>query len=102
MKKNLILTVWGRPEYAAAAEAALQVVGESDVIGVSMRQLAAVFEKESVGRGAVYVLGVGLGDDEESFASVDPSGSLARLVASRPQLRWWSVSEIDGHATGGK
>lgn len=60
MKKNLILTGWGRSEYAAAAAGALRAVGEADVIGVSMRRLTDVLERESAGRGAVYVLGVGL------------------------------------------
>lgn len=57
MASNLILTGWGRSEYAAAAAGALRSVGEADVIGVSMRRLAAVLEEESAGRSRVYVLG---------------------------------------------
>ena len=75
MEKNLILTGWGRSEYAAAAAVALRAVGEADVIGVSMRRLADVLERESAGRCAVYVLGVGLGNDEEAFAAA--SGRIA-------------------------
>ena len=44
MDKNLILTGWGRAEYAAAAAATLRAVGEADVVGVSMRRLVAVLE----------------------------------------------------------
>ena len=91
METNLILTGWGRSEYAAAAAVALRAVGEADVIGVSMRRLADVLERESVGRCAVYVLGVGLGDDEESFASV------ARKVAARGvDVAYLSMFEMDG------
>ena len=91
MEKNLILTGWGRSEYAAAAAVALQVVGEADVVGVSMRRLAAVLESESTGRNAVYVLGVGLGDDDESFASV------ARKAAARGVgVAYLSMFQMDG------
>ena len=77
MERNLILTGWGRSEYAAAAAVALKAVGEAEVIGVSMRRLVSVLEMESVGRSAVFVLGVGLGDEEEAFAAV------ARQIAAR-------------------
>jgi len=59
-KKNLILTGWGRSDYAAAAAVALRAIGEADVLSVSMRRLADVLEKESAGHEVVYVLGVGL------------------------------------------
>ena len=65
MGKNLILTGWGRSDYAAAAAVALKAIGEAEVIGVSMRRFVSVLEMESAGRGAVFVLGVGLGDEEE-------------------------------------
>ena len=61
MKKNLILTGWGRTDYAVAAAVALRAIGEADVLGVSMRRLADALVKASEGREAVYVLGVRLG-----------------------------------------
>ena len=60
VSKQLILTGWGRSDYVAAAAVALKAIGEADVLGVSMRWLAYVLEKESVGHEVVYVLGVGL------------------------------------------
>ena len=60
MSKQLILTGWGRSDYVAAAAVALKAIGEADVLGVSMRRLADVLEKESAGHEVVYVLGIGL------------------------------------------
>ena len=60
MSKQLILTGWGKSDYVAAAAVALKAIGEADVLGVSMRRLADVLEKESAGHEVVYVLGVGL------------------------------------------
>ena len=91
MEKSLILTGWGRSEYAAAAAVALQVVGEADVIGVSMRRLAAVLESEADGRDAIYVLGVGLGDDEEAFAT-----AASKIAAQGVVIVYLSMFEMDG------
>jgi len=91
MKKSLILTGWGRSEYAAAAAVAQRALGEADVVGVSMRRLADVLEKESLGRRSVYVLGVGLGDDEESFAAV-----AGRVAAKGVSVAYLSMFEVDG------
>lgn len=91
MKKNLILTGWGRSEYAAAAAVALRAVGEADVIGVSMRRLVAVLERESVGRSFIYVLGVGLGDDEEAFAT-----AASKIAAQGVAIAYLSMFEMDG------
>lgn len=90
MDKNLILTGWGRSDYAAAAAVALKAVGEAEVIGVSMRRLVSVLEMESAGRGAVFVLGVGLGDEEEAFAAV------ARQIAARGvRIVYLSMREME-------
>ena len=91
MEKSLILTGWGRSEYAAAAAGALRAVGDADVIGVSMRRLVAVFESESAGRDAVYVLGVGLGDDEEAFAA-----AASKIAARGVAIAYLSMFEMDG------
>ena len=91
MKNNLILTGWGRLEYAAAAAGALRAVGEADVIGVSMRRLADVLDRESAGRCAVYVLGVGLGDDEEAFAT-----AASKIAAQGVDVAYLSMFEMDG------
>lgn len=91
MKNNLILTGWGRAEYAAAAAVALRAVGEADVIGVSMRRLADVLERESVGRSFIYVLGVGFGDDEEAFAT-----AASKIAAQGVVIAYLSMFEMDG------
>ena len=91
MEKNLILTGWGRSEYAAAAAGALRALVAADVIGVSMRRLTDVLEKESVGRSAVYVLGVGLGDDEEAFAT-----AASKIAARGVVIAYLSMFEMDG------
>lgn len=91
MKNNLILTGWGRSDYAAAAAGALRAVGEADVIGVSMRRLAAVLESEADGCDAVYVLGVGLGDDEEAFAT-----AASKIAARGVAVAYLSIFEMDG------
>ena len=61
MKKSLILTGWSKPEYVAAAAAALEALkGKADVAGVSMDRLADVLAERGPNYSAVYVLGVGL------------------------------------------
>ena len=61
MKRSLILTGWSKPEYVAAAAAALEALkGNADVAGVSMDRLAEVLVARGPNYSAVYVLGVGL------------------------------------------
>ena len=91
MNKQLILTGWGRSDYAVAAAVALRAVGEADVLGVSMRRLADVLEKESEGREAVYVLGVGLGNEAEAFAE-----AARRLAAKGTLVSYLSMFKMEG------
>lgn len=59
--KNLVLTGWSKPEYVAAAAAALEALkGKADVAGVSMDRLAEALTERGPDYSAVYVLGVGL------------------------------------------
>lgn len=95
MEKNLILTGWGRSDYAVAAAVALRVVGAADVLGVSMRRLADALVKESVGREAVYVLGVGLGNEAEAFAE-----AARRLAANGTAVSYLSMFKMDGDVRG--
>ena len=90
MNKNLILTGWGRSDYAVAAAVALRAIGEADVLGVSMRRLADALEKESVGRESVYVLGVGLGNEAEAFAEV-----ASRVVAKGTVVSYLSMFKME-------
>ena len=89
-KQKLILTGWGRSEYAAAAAVALKAVGDADVLGVSMRRLAAVLEGEAADRSRVYVLGVGLGDDGGAFVE-----AARRIVAGGVSVAYLSMHEMD-------
>ena len=60
-KKTLVLTGWSKPEYVAAAAAALEALkGKADVAGVSMDRLADMMAERGPQYAAVYVLGVGL------------------------------------------
>ena len=61
MGKSLILTGWSKPEYVAAAAAALEALrGKADLAGVSMDRLADVLTERGPSYSTVYVLGIGL------------------------------------------
>ena len=61
MGKSLILTGWSKPEYVAAAAAALEALrGKADLAGVSMNRLADVLTERGPSYSTVYVLGIGL------------------------------------------
>ena len=90
VKRALILTGWGRSDYAVAAAVALRAIGEADALGVSMRRLADVLEKESVGRVAVYVLGIGLGNETEAFVDV-----AQRLATNGTAVSYLSMFKMD-------
>lgn len=61
MGKSLILTGWSKPEYVAAAAAALEALrGKADIAGVSMDRLADVLTERGPSYSTVYVLGIGL------------------------------------------
>ena len=90
MSRQLILTGWGRSDYAASAAAALKALGEADVLGVSMRRLADILANESAGRAAVYVLGIGLGNEAEAFAEI-----AGKAVADGTEIFYLSGMEMD-------
>lgn len=90
MNKTLILTGWGKSDYAVAAAVALRALGEADVLGVSMRRLVDVFAKESTGRSRIYVLGVGLGNEAEAFAA-----AASRAVAGGAEVSYLSSIEME-------
>lgn len=65
--------------------------GRMLVVSPVSQKIKRVYE-ESAGKRNAWVLDH---CDYAVFASLDPGGSLARLVEARPYLRWCTVDEID-------
>ncbi len=90
MNKNLILTGWSKPEYVAAAAAALEALnGKADVAGVSMNQLASVMAERGEKYSAVYVLGVGLKMNIGAILA-----ALKKLKAKKVKTVWLSSMPV--------
>lgn len=67
--KNLILTGWFHPEYAAAAAAVLDALrGNADVLGCSMGKLAATLSTKAEPYESIYILGIGLTKNLDQLA----------------------------------
>ena len=90
MKKNLILTGWYYPEYLAAAAAVYgHYKGESDVLGVSMAELAGVLDSKGGAYSTIDILGVGLTENVERLARV-----LKDLAKKGIAVRWFSREKM--------
>ncbi len=86
VNKTLILTGWSKPEYLAAAAAALTALdGGADVAGVSMEALAATLAERGSNYETVYVLGVGLSRNVGPIVE-----ALGRLKAKGVKTVWVS------------
>ncbi len=87
MKKNLILTGWGYPEYVAAAAIALKAMcGRADVRGVSRRRLPELLDEIGGKWPNVYLLGVSLSGDVPALAA-----ALKKLKAKNVKVMWISA-----------
>ena len=90
-KRNLILTGWSRPEYVAAAAAALEALdGNADLAAVSMMRLAAALSECDARYEAIYVLGVGL-----RWHIGEILEALKALKARKVKTVWISAIPVD-------
>ena len=93
MKKVLVLTGWGLPDYAAAAAATLRAFPEADVLGASQRRLSEFLLKAGKGREDVYILGVALHENPTEVARV-----VEELDASGTTVTWISARDLPSEA----
>ncbi len=91
MAKRIIMTGWGRPDYAPAAAMMLRCAFKcmAEVEGVSQRGLPAALRRCETTCAEVYVLGVGLG-----YAPKETSAELARLRSVGVKVWWISACAI--------
>lgn len=93
MKKVLVLTGWGLPDYAAAAAATLRAFPDAEVLGASRKKLPDILREKGKGREDVYILGVAMHENPADLAN-----ALEELDAGGTAVTWISARGLPSEA----